>query len=233
MEAWLLVLHKGALYALLKFRLSCHPTRAEPNLPHSIVILLDVHSIHVASLKLIRDCLLSETNPRLFAIWAVMMNYITAIKSLNSTFGLPCYLRRENSAIPLICTRSFKLVCYLVGGNSVAIWQNSSFLANVHLISTSHNYSKQTLIHLKLATWMDIWIKQRFLLSGWMQWNNALSIEMLAFPCHNLIWTALWSGKRKAKSSSSYDGIFVCSLSPYCKFEINLRLYAIWLVTLK
>ena len=28
------------------------------------------------------------------------MKYITAIKLLNSTFGLPCYLRKENSAIP-------------------------------------------------------------------------------------------------------------------------------------
>ena len=43
----------GLKYALLKLRLSCHPTRAESDLPHSIMMLLDVCSIHAASLKLI------------------------------------------------------------------------------------------------------------------------------------------------------------------------------------
>ena len=41
----------GLKYTLLKLGLSCHPTRAEPDLPHSIVMLLDVHSIHATSLK--------------------------------------------------------------------------------------------------------------------------------------------------------------------------------------
>jgi len=41
-----------------------------------------------------------EINLRLFAIWLVTMKYITALKTRNSKFGLPWYLRREKPALP-------------------------------------------------------------------------------------------------------------------------------------
>ena len=40
-------------------------------------------------------CCKFEINLRLFAIWLVTMKYITALKSPNSTFGLPCYLHEK------------------------------------------------------------------------------------------------------------------------------------------
>ena len=52
---------------------------------------------------------------------------------------------------------------------------------------------------------------------------------MIAFPCGNLSSPVTWKEKAKLLFLS-YDGTFVCSLCPYCKFEINLRLHAIWLV---
>jgi len=39
--------------------------------------------------------------------------------------------------------------------------------------------------------------------------------------------------KRVASSSSQHGGKDGCTLNLCCKFEINLRLFAIWLVTIK
>ena len=50
---------------------------------------------------------------------------------------------------------------------------------------------------------------------------------------HVVFWVALPSGKRNTKASSLHYGSFGCSLSPCCKFEVNLREYAIWLVIMK
>jgi len=47
------------------------------------------------------------------------------------------------------------------------------------------------------------------------------------------VWAALPSEKREASSSSQQGDVVGCPTSPYCKFEINLRLYAIWLVAMK
>jgi len=47
------------------------------------------------------------------------------------------------------------------------------------------------------------------------------------------VWTALTSKKREASSSSQNGDAVGCPLSLYCKFEINPRLYAIWLVAMK
>jgi len=44
---------------------------------------------------------------------------------------------------------------------------------------------------------------------------------------------ALTSEKREAYSSSHHGDAVGCPLSLYCKFDINLRLYAIWLVAMK
>ena len=41
------------------------------------------------------------------------------------------------------------------------------------------------------------------------------------------------SKKREASSSSQHGDAIGCPLSPYCKFEINLTLFAIWLVAIK
>ena len=51
-------------------------------------------------------------------------------------------------------------------------------------------------------------------------------MEALVLPCGSLSSPAIW--KRNAKSSL-HDGTFRCSPSPYSKFEVNLKLYAIWL----
>jgi len=53
-----------------------------------MVMKVDVHSACTASLM------------RFFAIWLVSMKYITAIKTQNSKFELPWYLRREKPALP-------------------------------------------------------------------------------------------------------------------------------------
>ena len=55
---------------------------------------------------------------------------------------------------------------------------------------------------------------------------------MLAFPCGNLSSPVIWKGKAKLLFLS-YDGTFECSVSPYCKFKINPRLYTIWLDAMK
>jgi len=49
---------------------------------------------------------------RLFAIWLVTMKYIAAIKTQNSKFGLPWYLRREKPALP-------HNICYLAGYDNI------------------------------------------------------------------------------------------------------------------
>ena len=41
------------------------------------------------------------------------------------------------------------------------------------------------------------------------------------------------SEKIEASYSSQHGDAIGCSLSPSCKFEINLRLFAIWLVAMK
>ena len=41
------------------------------------------------------------------------------------------------------------------------------------------------------------------------------------------------SKKREASCSSQHGDAIGCPLSPYCKFEINLTLFAIWLVAIK
>jgi len=43
----------------------------------------------------------------------------------------------------------------------------------------------------------------------------------------------LVSEKREASSSSQHGDAIGCSLSLYCKFEINPRSFAIWLVAIK
>jgi len=47
------------------------------------------------------------------------------------------------------------------------------------------------------------------------------------------VWAAVPSEKRIASYSSLHGDAIRCSLSPCCKFELNLRLFAIWLVTIK
>ena len=45
----------------------------------------------------------------------------------------------------------------------------------------------------------------------------------------NYVWAVLPSEKREARSSSQHGDAIGCSLSPCCKFEINLRSYATYL----
>ena len=41
------------------------------------------------------------------------------------------------------------------------------------------------------------------------------------------VWAALPTKKREANSCSQHGDAIGCSLSPYCKFEINWRLFVI------
>ena len=47
------------------------------------------------------------------------------------------------------------------------------------------------------------------------------------------VWAAVLSEKRIASYPSLHGDAIRCSLSPWCKFELNLRLFAIWLVMIK
>ena len=46
-------------------------------------------------------------------------------------------------------------------------------------------------------------------------------------------WVVVPSKKTEVSCSSQHGDTIGCSLNSYCKFEINLRLFAIWLVSMK
>ena len=84
----------GLLYfviiALIGVWLPCIPRREKPALSHSMVMQFDVHSVIIASLKLIL---------RLYAMWLKAVEYITPLKIQNSKFSLMRYPKREKQAL--------------------------------------------------------------------------------------------------------------------------------------
>jgi len=67
-----------------------------------------------------------------------------------------------------------------------------------------------------------------YLLSGWLWWNNRVD--------QNTIFSTLAAvppEQRIISYSSLHGNEIGCSLSLCCKFEINQRLFAIWLVEIK
>ena len=60
------------------------------------------------------------------------------------------------------------------------------------------------------------------------------AMKLLGHYKHSIyVWAAVPSEKRITSYSSQYGDAIRCSLSPCCKFEINLRLFVIWLVMIK
>ena len=68
------------------------------------------------------------------------------------------------------------------------------------------------------------------LLSGSATSGNEI---VMSIKLQIYVWAVTPSGKRIVMSSSQHGDESGCSLSMYCKFEMNLRLYVIWLVAMK
>ena len=148
---------------------------------------------------LLYPCCKFEINLRLLAIYLYgwwQWNILLQIKSQNFTFGLPCYLRRENSVIPhsflmqldacLILTRRLKLIwVYLLPGwrqFSSYIWQNSSFYGwCIFYVSLYQPDSKQTPIYFKLATW-TMWASSYII----MLWGRSGSSSLRSHSSPNV-----------------------------------------------
>ena len=69
---------------------------------------------------------------------------------------------------------------------------------------------------------------QDCLLTGWLWWNYHVTQNMSFIAL-----AAMLPEQRITSHSSQHGDEGWCSLSLCCKFEINLRLFAIWLVAVK
>jgi len=122
------------------------------------------------------------------------------------------------------------IVCHLAGGDEIVISiKNMKFYTLTAVPSEKRvlSYSSQRGDEDECTLGLCCKFEINCLLSAWLA-----AMKLSGRYKYNIyVWAAVPSEKRIASYYSQYSDAIRCSLSPCCKFGLNLRLFAIWLVT--